>query len=166
MKMNTPATRQAVMAGTCVGTINTSDVYEAGLVTLYEYTYPPLHNAAYVMLARQRTTPPPHTTKEIMLSFSKTQPNGTYDVTPDTHIVRITFADFSDPVKPVIYTQRGGKAELAYDVTTGVFSGKLTSVVVENHDDDVPKTLTLDMTFSAYKNTAMPSRSRTRSVAA
>lgn len=154
------------MAGTCVGTINTSDVYEAGLVELYERTYPPLHNDAYVMFARQRTTTPPHTTKEITLSFSKEQPNGTYDAASNSHIVRITFADYSVPDKPVIYTQNGGTAELKYDVTTGVFSGTLTSVVVENHDDDVDKTLTLDMTFSANKNTAMSSRSRTRSIAA
>lgn len=166
MNMITQKFRQSVKAGTCVGTINSSEVFNAGLVELEEKVFPPEHKEAYVMFARQRSGAPNYTTKEITLSFSKGLSDDTYDLTSQTHTVRLTFADNSDPAKPVIYTQVGGKAELQYDADNGVFSGKLISAVVENHDDDIAKTLTIDVVFSAKKNSAISSRSRARAVAA
>ncbi|WP_223484222.1 hypothetical protein [Pseudomonas sp. A-RE-19] len=166
MNTITQKIKQAVKTGTCSGTINSAETFNAGLVELEEKVFPPQHNEAYVMFARQRAGEPDYTTKEITLSFSKGQSNGSYDLTPAAYIVRLTFADNSDPAKPVIYTQSGGKAELEYDAANDVFSGKLISAVVENHDDDVAKTLTIDVEFLAKKNNATSSRSRTRAVAA
>lgn len=165
MNMITQKIKRAVKAGTCSGTIN-SDAFDAGLVELEEKVFPPQHNKAYVMFARQRSGAPDYTTKEITLSFSTGLDDGTYDLTPQAHTVRLTFADNSDPAKPVIYTQSEGKAELQYDADNGVFSGTLKSAVVENHDDDIAKILTIDVEFSAKKNSATSSRSRARAVAA
>ena len=149
MNMITQKLRQAVGAGNCEGKINDTEVFSAGLVELSERTFPLPHGEAYVMFARQREPRPEYTTKELTLSFTKGLQNGSYDLKPDTHQVRLTFADNSDPAKPVIYTQRSGTAELEYNDVSGIFSGILTKVIVENHDDDVPKQLTLDVTFAA-----------------
>lgn len=157
MNMITQKFRPSVNVGTCIGTINTTEAYNAGLVEFEEKVFPPLHNAAYVMFARQRSGEPNFTTKEITLSFSKGLSNGTYDLTPQAHTVRLTFADNSDPANPVIYTQSGGTAEWQYNAVTEVFSGTLKSAVVENHDNDEPKALTIDVTFLVRKKNSAPS---------
>lgn len=157
MNMITQRKRQAVNAGTCTGMINNAEAFNAGLVELSERLFPLPHGEAYVMFARQRDSEPDYTTKELTLSFSKGLANDTYDLVPNSHRVRLTFADNSDPAKPVIYTQREGTAELEYDDSTGIFSGDLKSVIVENRDDDVLKELTMDVVFSAKGNITMSS---------
>lgn len=167
MNMITQKFRQSVNANTCIGTINTTEEFNAGLVELKEEVFPPEHNAAYVMFARQRSGEPNYTTKEITLSFSKEGLiNGTYELTPLAHNVRLTYADNSNPAKPVIYTQSGGTAVWEYNAVTGVFYGTLKGAVVENHDDDEPKALTIDVKFSVRKNSALSSSLRARAVAA
>ncbi|MBN3865446.1 hypothetical protein HCU66_24900 [Pseudomonas frederiksbergensis] len=160
MNMITQRFRQAVNAGTCIGKINTTEPFNAGLVELSERSFPPPHGEAYFMFARQRDSVD-YTTKELTLSFSKGLANDTYDLTPHSHDIRLTFADNSDPTKPVIYTQREGTAELKYDDSTGVFSGALKGVIVENRDDDVDKELTIEVDFSAKGSIAMSRRART-----
>lgn len=149
MNMSIQKRRQAVGAGNCVGTINDTVPFNAGLVELSERTFPLPHGDAYYMFARQRDALPEYTTKELTLSFSKGLENGSYTLTPTTHQVRLTFADGSVPDKPIIYTQISGTAELEYDPVSGVFSGTLKKVVVENLDDDVISQLTLDVSFAA-----------------
>ncbi|MHC8293930.1 hypothetical protein [Pseudomonas sp. LB3P58] len=149
MNMITQKRRQAVGAGSCAGTINGREPYSAGLVELSESTFPLPHGEAYVMFARQREPQPEYTTKEIILSFTKGLENKSYELKPDSHQVRLTFADSSDPAKPIIYTQLSGTADLELDETSGIFSGTLRKVIVENQDDDIPKQLTLDVIFSA-----------------
>ena len=118
------------------------------------------------MFARQREPHPEYTTKELILSFSKGLENTSYELTPDSSQVRLTFADNSDPEKPVIYTQSSGTAELEYDDTAGIFSGTLKKAVVENRDDDELKQLTLDVTFSAKGAIATFHQPRGRTLAA
>jgi hypothetical protein len=139
--------RNAIGTGECVGTINVVEQFKASLVELSEQTFPLPHGEAYVMFARQRKTD--FTTKEITLSFSKNLPNDSYELTPTSHEVRLTFVDNSDPAKPVTYTQRSGAAIIAYDPDSATLSGNLNNVVVENRDDDEEKELTLDVRFSA-----------------
>lgn len=166
MNMITQKLRQAVGAGSCAGTINGRERYSAGLVELSERTFPLPHGEAYVMFARQRESQPEYTTKELILSFSKGLENKSYELTPDSHQVRLTFADNSDPAKPIIYTQFSGTADLELDETTGIFSGKLIKVIVENQDDDVSKQLTLDVIFSAKGAFATFHQPRGRTLAA
>ena len=148
MNMITQKRRNAVGAGNCVGTINDTVPFSAGLVELTERTFPLPHGEAYYMFARQREPDPENTTKELILSFSKGLENKSYDLMPDSYHVRLTFADNGDPQKPVIYTQSSGTAELEYNTETGILSGTLRKAVVKNLDDDVLKELTLDVTFS------------------
>ncbi|MHC8372143.1 hypothetical protein ACYZT2_15335 [Pseudomonas sp. MDT1-85] len=166
MNMITQKLRQKVGAGSCIGTIDDTEEFSAGLVELSERTFPLPHGAAYVLFARQREPKPEYTTKELILSFSKGLESGSYELTPDSHHARLTFTDNSDPQKPVIYTQDSGTAELAYDDASGIFSGTLTTVVVVNRDDDVLKQLTLDVVFSAKGNIAASRHPGGRSLAA
>ncbi|MHC8391989.1 hypothetical protein ACYZTM_29205 [Pseudomonas sp. MDT2-39-1] len=117
---------------------------------------PSPHGAAHVMLARQRGPAPSYITKELNLSFTQGLNDGSYVITPQSHEVRLSFVDYSDQASPVIYTQVSGTADLAYDDATGVLSGTLTNVVVENDDDDDDKKkLTIDVTFVAKSNGAI-----------
>lgn len=166
MNMITQKRRQAVGAGNCTGTINGREPFSAGLVELSEHSFPLPHGEAYVMFARQREAQPEYTTKELILSFSKGLDNKSYELKPDAHQVRLTFADNSVPAKPVIYTQLSGTADLELDETSGVFSGTLRKVVVENHDDDISKQLTLDVIFSAKGAFAIFQQPRGRTLAA
>lgn len=147
MLSNIRKRRNAIGAGMCKGTINTVEPFDAGLVELYEQNFLPPHGQAYVMFARHRNTD--CTTKEITLSFTKNLPNDSYNLTPTSHEVRLTFLDSSDPEKPVTYTQRSGTAIIAYDPASATLSGNLNNVVVENVDDDELKQLTLEIAFSA-----------------
>jgi len=166
MNMITQKLRQSVGAGNCAGTIDGREPFSAGLVELSERTFPLPHGEAYVMFARQREPHPEYTTKELTLSFSKGLENKSYELKPDSHQVRLTFADNSDPAKPIIYTQLTGTADLELDETSGIFSGKLIKVVVENQDDDVSKQLTIDVIFSAKGAIAMFHQPRGRTLAA
>lgn len=166
MNMITQKRRQALGAGSCSGTIDGRERYSAGLVELSERTFPLPHGEAYVMFARQREPDPEYTTKELTLSFSKGLENKSYELNSDSHQVRLTFADNSTPDKPVIYTQISGTADLELDETSGIFSGKLIKVIVENQDDDVSKQLTLDVIFSAKGAIAMFHQPRGRTLAA
>ena len=141
--------RNVIGSGNCVGTINGTEPFVAGLVELSEETFPLPHGQAYVMFARQRSPTPTFTTKELSLSFTKGLPNNTYDLAPDSHEVRVTFADNSDPAKPVIFTQCSGQAVLVYDAPAGVLSGDLIKLVLENRDDDVLTEIELDIRFQA-----------------
>ena len=126
MNMITQKLRQAVGAGNCEGKINDTEVFSAGLVELSERTFPLPHGEAYVMFARQREPRPEYTTKELTLSFTKGLQNGSYDLKPDTHQVRLTFADNSDPAKPVTYTQRSGDGRSSLMILIrGLFPGIL-----------------------------------------
>lgn len=141
--------RNEIGSGQCVGTINEIEEFNASLVELSEQTFPPPHGQAHVMFARQREAPPDYTTKEITLSFTKGLASGNYTLTPNSHEVRLTFADNSDPDAPVIYTQRSGTADIDFDPDAGILFGTLNKVVLENRDDDVEKEITLDVTFQA-----------------
>lgn len=141
--------RNEVGAGQCVGTIDETEPFSAGLVELSEQTFPPPHGEAYVMFARQRKPDPDYTTKEITLSFTKGLPNDTYSLSADSHEIRVTFADNSDPANPVIYTQRSGTAVIVFDPNAGTLFGRLEKVILENRDDDVARELKLDATFQA-----------------
>lgn len=139
--------RNAIGTGECVGTINAVEEFNASLVELYEQTFPLPHGEAYVMFARKRNSN--FTTKEITLSFTKGLANDRYELTPQSHEVRLTFLDTSDPDNPLTYTQRSGAAIIAYDPVSATLSGNLDNVVLENRDDDILKELILEIKFSA-----------------
>ncbi|TBN38915.1 RHS repeat protein [Pseudomonas sp. BGI-2] len=149
MNMITQKLRNAVGAGNCKGTINDTEVFDASLVELSEHTFPPPHGEAHMLFARHRKPDPEYTTKELTLSLSKGLENTSYDLNPESHQVRLTFVDNSNPEKAVVYTQISGTAELEYDDVSGIFSGTLKKAVVVNRDDDDLKQLTLDVDFSA-----------------
>ncbi len=139
--------RNMIGVGSCAGTIDSRVPFRAGLVELSEQNFPPPHGTAHVMFARQRGPAPDFRTKELMLSFTKGLENKSYELKPDSHEVRVTFADNSDPANPIVYTQRAGEAVLLYESDAAVFSGKLLTVIMENEDNDVGKTITLDIIF-------------------
>jgi hypothetical protein len=138
--------RNAIGTGECVGTINAVEQFNASLVELFEQTFPLPHGEAYVMFARQRN--PNFTTKEITLSFSKGLAEDTYELTPTSHEVRLTFLDNNDSEKPLTYTQSSGAVKISYDPESATLSGSLNNVVVVNRDDDELKELTLEIRFS------------------
>jgi hypothetical protein len=158
MQTITQKSKQETAAGTCTGDLGDNQPFIAGLVDLSVKTFLPPHGVAHVMFARQRAQAPDYTTKELTLSFTKGQPNGPYPVTKESSTVRLTFADNSDPDNPVIYNQKQGTAELMFDAQSGVFSGTLTDVVVENVVNDTVKTLTINVTFSARENASVKKR--------
>ncbi|PWK45800.1 hypothetical protein C7534_101399 [Pseudomonas sp. OV226] len=155
--------KQSVAAGSCIGTIGSGVPFNAGLVELSEGTFPLPHGEAHVMFARQRAPSPDYSTKEIKLSFSKGLAAGRYNLTRGASEARITYLDNTNPDNPVIYTQNAGTAQLEYE--NGVFSGEV-SVLVENNDDDQPRTLNILITFSASRNTVRSNRRRAALVAA
>ena len=140
---------QPAVFGTCKGTINGVDTFDAGLVELSEATYPLPHGEAYVMLATQRAPAPDYTTKELKISFSKGKVDGNYGLFPDQYTVRVLFIDSTVPTKPVVYDQYQGIARVAYDTSTSTFSGEI-SAVLENLDENTRKTVDLKVEFEAH----------------
>lgn len=143
-----------IRSGTCSGTIGNGVTFNAHLVELRSQTFPPPHGESHIMFARERAPSPGFTTKEVYVSARKDLANGTYAVSPDSSEVRVTFVDNSVSAEPVIYMQRSGTIAIEFDNTTGIFSGVLKDVLLENHDDDDDKTLTLDLQFNAKIDTA------------
>jgi len=156
MNTITNRTKQETFTGTCTGTINGA-AFNAGLVELSERTYPLPHGEAHVMFARDRAPAPDYTTKEITLSFTKGLEAGRYELTRDSSQVRLTYLDNSDPEKPMIYTQEVGDAHLEYDDASGVFSGRV-SALVENRDDDTPRTRQITVEFEADRSAVSRNR--------
>lgn len=142
--------KESVLAGTCEGTVGLSLPFNARLVELSEQTFPLPHGQAHVMFARHRMPAPDYTTREISLSFTQGLPDGSYDLTKEAYQARLIYADYSNPDQPVIYTQNTGVAHLNYDSERRVFSGRV-SALVENNDNDNPKTLNISVTFSANR---------------
>jgi len=139
------------LMGTCTGTINSTEPFEAGLVMLSDAVYPPPHGEAHVMLATQRAASPDYTTKELNISFSKGFDDGSYGLFPDFYTVRVLFVDNSAPTKPLIYEQYQGIANVKYDAQTSTFSGQI-SATLENRDEDTRKTIYLKVDFVALPN--------------
>jgi len=144
--------KQAVSAGSCTGTVGNGVAFNASMVELTSKTFPLPHGEAHVMFARHRAPEPDFTTREINLSFTKELPADTYELTPESNEIRLSFADHSNPLKPVIYTQVSGTADLEFDDIAHVFKGTLKNVIVENNDDDNKKTLTINVEFIAKTN--------------
>lgn len=140
---------QPAVLGTCKGTINGVETFDAGMVELSEATYPLPHGEAYVMLATQRGPAPDYTTKELKISFSKGWDDGSYGLFPDLYTVRVLFIDSTVPAKPVVYDQFQGVARVAYDTSTSTFSGEI-SATLENLDEDTRKTVDLKVEFEAH----------------
>ncbi|MCX2546182.1 hypothetical protein [Pseudomonas sp. COW5] len=143
--------QQTVMVGTCKGTINGSETFDAGLVVLSKATYPLPHGEAHVMQATERGPAPDFKTKELKVSFSVDKPDGSYGLFPDANSVRVVYVDSSDKDKPVAYTQRQGIANVAFDSQQSNFSGDV-AITLENLDDDTPKTVNLKFNFEAIPN--------------
>ncbi|UVK85975.1 hypothetical protein LOY52_13805 [Pseudomonas sp. B21-051] len=141
-------THQSVMAGTCKGTINGTEDFEAGLVVLSEAHYPPPLGVAHVMQATQRGAAPKYETKELKVSFTKGLADGKYGLLPDSTSVRVLFVDSSTPDKPVAYTNSIGIAELAFDADNSIFSGTI-SATLENRDEDTIRNVNLRVDFKA-----------------
>jgi hypothetical protein len=140
---------QPLLLGTCTGTIDATEPFNAGLVELSVATYPPPHGEAHVMLATQRAPSPDYTTKELKISFSKGAEDGIYGLYPTDYTVRVLFIDRSVPAKPIVYEQSQGAANVKYNSTTSNFSGEI-SVTLENLDEDTRKTVCVKVDFSAY----------------
>ncbi|WP_219097361.1 hypothetical protein [Pseudomonas sp. UMAB-40] len=136
-------------SGSCSGTIGEGITFNAHLVELKSQTFPPPHGESHVMFARQRAPGPEFTTKEVKVSARKDLANGTYTVSPDSTEVRVTFVDNTVSTEPVFYLPLSGTIDIKFDNITGVFSGKLKDVLLENQDDDEDKTLTLNLEFDA-----------------
>ncbi|WP_438298723.1 hypothetical protein [Pseudomonas sp. NMS19W] len=141
-------THQSVKAGTCKGTINGTESFEAGLVVLSEAHYPPPLGEAHVMQATQRGTAPEYETKELKVSFTKGLADGKYGLFPDSPTVQVLFVDSSTPDKPVTYTNNNGIAELAFDADKSIFSG-IINATLENRDEDTTRTVNLRVDFEA-----------------
>ncbi|WP_283184184.1 hypothetical protein [Pseudomonas svalbardensis] len=135
-------------SGSCSGTIGGGITFNAHLVELTSQTFPPPHGESHVMFARQRAPGPDFTTKEVYVSARKDLADGPYTVSPDSSEVRVTFVDNSVSAEPVIYMQHSGTIHIKFD-NSGVFSGELKDVLLENHDNDDDKTLTLNLEFNA-----------------
>jgi len=150
--------RNEVRSGKCEGTINGVDRFNASLVELSEQSLP--HGQAYVMFARHRNSD--WTAKELKLAFMKGLPDNTYPVTPGSNQVILTFADFSNPAKTIVYTQQSGDVVIKYDSNAGVLSGKLEDVTLINQDDDVLKEVKLKIDFDAKGDIASLRRDKTR----
>lgn len=153
-------------SGSCSGTIGDGITFNAQLVELKSETFPPPHGESHVMFARQRAPSPDFTTKEVYVSVRKDLADGTYTVSPDSSEVRVTFVDNSVLPEPVIYMQRSGTIHIKFENTTGVFSGALTDVVLENHDGDDDKTLTLNLQFNAKSDTSSARKNKSTRQAA
>ena len=160
MTSNITKRRNEVGTGNCEGTINGTEPFNARLVELSEQVFPPPHGTAHVMFARERGPAQTFATKELTLSFTKGLPSSTYSLAPDSHEVRITFADNSDPENPVIYTQRSGTAVLVYEAPARVLFGNLENVILENRDDDKQKEITLQIRFNAKGAISVSSKPR------
>lgn len=141
-------------SGSCSGTIGEGITFNAHLVELKSETFPPPHGESHVMFARQRAPSPDFTTKEVYVSVRKDLADGPYTVSPDSSEVRVSFVDNSVSPEPVIYMQLSGTIDIKFDKTTGVFSGELKDVLLENHDGDDDKTLTLNLQFNAKSDTS------------
>ncbi len=140
--------QQSVMVGTCTGTINGTEPFDAGLVVLSKATYPLPHDEAHVMQATQRGPAPDFKTKELKVSFSVDKPCNSYGLFPDAYTVRVIYVDSSDSDKPIAYTQRQGVAKVAFHSQQSVFCGEV-AVTLENLDEDTPKTVNLKFKFKA-----------------
>ncbi|WP_411960931.1 hypothetical protein ACK3BE_14220 [Pseudomonas mandelii] len=136
-------------SGSCNGTIGDGIAFNAQLVELRSETFPPPHGESHVMFARQRAPRPESTTKEVYVSARKDLVEGSYTVSPDSSEVRVTFVDNTESTGPVFYMQQSGTIDIKYDNITGVFSGELKDVLLENQDDDEDKTLTLNLEFNS-----------------
>jgi hypothetical protein len=141
---------QLTFQGKCQGTINGTEIFKAGMVELFEATYPLPHGEAHVMRATQRAPSPDYTTKIVNISFTKGTDDGTYGLFPDFYVVRVLFIDNSVQEQPRVYTQYQGNARVAYDAQNHIFSGEI-SVTLENLDDDDRKVVDLKVDFEAKK---------------
>ncbi|WP_143492469.1 MULTISPECIES: hypothetical protein [unclassified Pseudomonas] len=136
-------------AGNCSGTVGADKPFNAQLVELTSKVFPPPFGSTLVMLARHREPHPSYKTKEIHISFGRSLANDEYIVTPESNQVRITFVDNTVSTEPLIYSQKSGVATLAFDNEEGIFSGKLTNVVLLNQDEEDAELL-VNLDFSAH----------------
>ncbi|MDI3273616.1 hypothetical protein [Pseudomonas sp. AL03] len=83
---------------------------------------------------------------------------------PDSDEVRLKLAELSTS-STILYSQISGTADLAFDHSTGIFSGTLTNAVVE-HEYEGKKTLTINIEFNAKSDVAFAGKSYSRTQAA
>ncbi|MFG6203109.1 hypothetical protein [Pseudomonas retamae] len=133
------------LPNSCTGKVNEED-FTASMVQLTSKSFSPPRNESLELYARLR---PDDTLKEIKVSFSLTVVGQLQQLFPDTGLVRVTYKDNTNPSTPITYTQESGTAFPQFDTVKNMYTGTLNNVVVVNDDDDVRKTLTLNIRFEA-----------------
>lgn len=164
MNAKTLNTRQAPRAGMCEGKLNDSEQFKASLVELTLEEYDPPHGKALQMFARHRDLQQ-RATKEITLSFSEGAADGTYDLTPEQTVVRLTYVYNRSQTEAYIYSQMSGKAELKFDSISRVLSGELKDAIVEYRDDETPVQLKINVKFEAVNHIVMYGATKQKRVA-